>query len=194
MESLNVIYEDEFFKKRLLTTSHIPIVCEAILEVFQPQSIIDIGCAIGQFIGEFQARGIEAAGIEGSTNALPYINPSIKVFIHDLRKPWPYVKRYGLALSFEVAEHIEPEYTAEYLNTLCLLSDRILITAALPGQKGKFHVNCQSIDYWIQCFKNKGYLHKPEYEDKIKRHWVPWANTKAMELYYRNLLYFEREK
>jgi len=194
MKALDQIYNDWYFKQRFSLKWRVPIVCSAIIDILSPKSIIDVGCATGQLINEFQKRGIIAFGIEGSKTALPYVEPEALIIVHDLREPWPHKmpSAFDLAMSLEVAEHIEPEYSAEYITTLTTLSDRILISAAPPGQRGTYHVNCQTKEYWIKTFELKGYLNKPDIENQFRAKWEPWANVNGINSYYRNLLYFER--
>jgi hypothetical protein len=190
VKSLEGIYNEQYYRQRINNNAHIPIMCAGIIKVLQPKSIIDVGCAIGNLVEGFYGQGIEAVGIEGCKNAIPYMIEPDRIIIHDLRKPWTSILRYSLAVSFEVAEHIEPEYTLQYINTLCLLSNRILCSAAQPGQPGTYHVNCQPREYWIDLFNDESYQNKPEIEQAIKEQWEAYKDKSP----YNNLLYFEKIK
>jgi len=195
MKPLEDIYKDSFFRVRYKLLWRVPIVCEAIVNEFRPSSVIDVGCAIGEYVMGFKGLDVSFAyGIEGSERCLPHIVAARKyIHIKDLRKDFDLGQSFDLAMSFEVAEHIEPEYANVYLNNLTRLSNRILLTAAPPGQKGHYHVNCQHKQYWIDKFDKLGYDNIQGRAENIKEAWTPWLHRKEIKGgYYNNLLYFER--
>ncbi len=57
-------------------------------------------------------------------------------------------------ISFEVGEHIPPEHAAIFMDNLSVAKEGILMSWALPGQKGFHHVNCQMIE-WVACEMGK---------------------------------------
>jgi len=91
-----------------------------------------------------------------------------------------------------VFEHIEPEYADALLDNLCLLSRRHLISAAPPGQKGHFHVNCQPMSYWEEKYARRGYTPRQPVVDAIREKIAPWKSVKGIKAWYENLAYFER--
>jgi len=196
MKPLEDIYGERFFKLRHRLNWRAPIVCSAIQEVFDPRSVIDAGCATGDLVAEFMTMAVDAYGIEGSRAVMPYLECSAgRVFFYDLRKPLPGPsRRYDLAICFEVAEHIEPEHTEQFVLNLVSLSDRILMSAAPPGQGGHHHVNCQPPGYWVQKFWQYGFFRNLSPENKFKARLSPWAWKKGIKAYYENSLHFERNK
>ena len=61
----------------------------------------------------------------------------------DLAQPLQIDRRFDLALSLEVAEHLPPECGSEFVQTLTDLSSVILFSAAIPFQGGTDHLNEQ---------------------------------------------------
>lgn len=195
MKPLEDIYKDAFFRRRNSLLWRVPIVCDAIVKEFAPSSVVDVGCAIGEFVMGFHGRSIFSCGVEGSERCLPHIVVARRLIkIRDLRKKFDLEMFFSLVMCFEVAEHIEPEYTDQFLDNLVNLSDRVLLTAAPPGQGGHYHVNCQPKQYWIDKFDNLGYENIQERAENVKTSWEPWKKKKGMSAYYTNLLYFERGK
>jgi len=194
MKALEEIYRGGFFKNRHRLNWRVPIVCDAIMKVFKPKSVMDVGCAIGDYVNGFLNKGIDSYGIEGSEAAKPFlVTPETHVVFTDLRSLFYYRYKYcDLVLCFEVAEHIEPEYTNVFMRNLTRMGDKILVTAAGPGQGGHYHVNCQEPQYWIDLFSDKGYQLNSEVMEAMKKEWEPWKNKKGMNAYYQNLLYFEK--
>lgn len=196
VKALEDIYNKHFFSKRHKLNWRAPIVCDAIKKILKPLSVIDVGCATGDLVCMLERNGIHAFGIEGSVSSFDYLQCCYKqVFYMDLRQELPQrVGWYDLATCFEVAEHIEPEFAEIFVDNLERLSDRILMSAASPGQGGHYHVNCRPAEYWIEMFERRNYEMKPDIVDEFRKHWNPWRNKKEMRSYYDNLLFFEAIK
>lgn len=196
MDSVAGVYKGGFFKSRHRLSWRAPIIVGALIKTFalsQLATIVDIGCAIGDYVAEFNKRGYQSYGLEGSEAAKPFfVSPNISVW--DIREPLLFDADYSLAISLEVAEHIELEYATTYTQNLTRLSDTILITAAPPGQKGHGHVNCQEKGWWEAEFKNFGYLREIALEDSFKANLVKWKHRKEVNVYANNVLVFQNLK
>ena len=76
---------------------------------------------------------------------------------HDLTEPLVLERNYDLVLCLETGEHL-PEEAADTLVATCVLhSDEVVFGAAVPGQEGKGHINCQPHEYWHEKFKIHGF-------------------------------------
>lgn len=204
MKSLNEIYKGRFFARRDKLAWRVPFVCRAINGVLHPRSLIDLGCATGDFVNGFLDMGVDAYGLEGTTNCLDYIQiPRERMLIWDLRKKLPHQEAidkgipfglrtgFGVALCLEVAEHIEEEHCDVFLDNLATLSKKIVMSYAPPGQGGHYHVNCQDAEYWVDKMYVRGFLVNNIVRDKIKKFWIAVAHKREMRSYYNHLLYFE---
>lgn len=193
MEKLCDMYRGSFFSKRHKLAWRVPIVCDAIEAVFKPATIVDVGCATGDFVKGFQDRGLMALGIEGSKNCAPFLEaPQSTVLIMDLRRQFTKLDLgpFDVALCLEVAEHIEEEFVEEFLDNLCALSKTIVMSYAPPGAGGHHHVNCQHAPYWLMKMAQRGFKNCPEVVEEIRKHWQPWAKKKEMSSYFTHLLCF----
>jgi hypothetical protein len=199
MYDLDKTYTKRFFASRESLRWRVPIVTQAIMEVLQPQTIIDVGCGNGDLVWGFQnLLRAPIFGIEGSMHALDSMEPWMKnyIFIRDLRKPLNdlLLNRVSLAVCFEVAEHIEPQYSNVFVDNLCSLSDHILMSAAPPGQGGLAHVNCQPWSYWFYKFSLRNYRLNSTVVDELRAKWEPYKHKKGIKAYYNNLMYWEAIK
>lgn len=193
-EPLEDIYKESFFGRRYKMMWRVPIVCDAILGVFTPKTIIDIGCGIGDLVQGFKERGLFSHGIEGSREVSKFlVCPSTAVTFFDLRDPFPAAMMFDLVLSLEVAEHIEPEYAANYVETLSNFSDKVLVSMAGPGQGGYHHVNCQPIEYWDDLFGECDLTRNDLFAKKVTKKWEPYKNHRSMRAYCNNLHFYERK-
>jgi SAM-dependent methyltransferase len=189
--SLERLYPPRFFARRYKLNWRAPIVVEAIQRIFQPDSVLDVGCATGDLVAEWDRRGVMAFGLEGSTAALDYLETK-QVFFYDLKLPVQLDVRFDLATCFEVLEHIEPEGADQLVENLVGFSDRLLLSAAPPGQGGHHHVNCKPLEYWLERFARHDYLSKKRPVEAIKAAWAPWRNKPGITAFYHNLFYVER--
>ncbi len=126
---------------------------------FKPASVIDIGCGTGTWLKVCIDNGItDVKGIEGHyLDRSKLVVPPELVELHDLEKPFSSNRRYDLAISLEVAEHLNPGTGPQFVNQLTALSDVILFSAAIPYQGGQNHINEQWLTYWVELFKSCGY-------------------------------------
>lgn len=197
MKPLEETYGKSFFARRHKLSWRVPVVCDAVEKALdlnrkRKDKILDVGCAIGDYVQEFQERGFISCGWEGSAEVRKYA--CTRISIVDIRDPLE--KQFGVfwdaCISLEVAEHIEPEYATVFVKNLCMLSDKILITAAPPGQGGHGHCNCQEKPYWENLFKEEGFFRSIAKEEIFKNTLAPFSHKKEVSVYSRNALIFLR--
>jgi hypothetical protein len=193
MKPLEQIYKGGFFKNRYRLEWRAPIIVDAIVQVFNPKSVIDIGCAVGEVVKELRKRNIDAKGLEGSLSVKPFLLvPERDVLFHDLRKPLPQMdQKFDLAICFEVAEHIEEEHSDAFLDNLSSLSDVVLMSAAPPGQGGHHHVNCQESAYWEAKMSSRGYFPNWEACEEVRKSLIT-HRRREIKVIGQNLLCFRR--
>ena len=146
-------------------------------KLLKPKSILDVGCAGGGQIELWKNLEKEAWGIEGSPNIDEIISRTAESFIvrHDLRDKLnqPVICPVDLVQSYEVAEHIEKEYSEIFVENIVIhYPKHIVMTAAPVGQDGTFHVNCAPKESWIEKFGKHHYNIDNEIEGEIKS----WGN------------------
>lgn len=142
-----------------------------LIKQFNPTSLADVGCGTGHYLKVAKNMGIkEIFGIEGSDSAFEQMLVG-KEYVRqgDLRDKIGGLKKYDLVISIEVAEHIDEEYVDNYLFNLSSLSNRILMTAAPPGQGGTAHVNEKPHSWWIEKFKNIQYEFDKQSTDLFRK-------------------------
>lgn len=147
-------YNKNFYARRV--TKYTPGQLEMANRIhilWKPKSVFDLGCGIGGYLQKFDELKCEISGCDvGYELAKEFMPENIKnkTFEHDATKPLEFNKKYDLVISIEVAEHLEAKYSMQFCENLVKLSsNRIFMTAAMPGQYGCHHVNCQPKQYWI---------------------------------------------
>ncbi len=136
---------------------------QRMIRVVQPwlnaQSVLDLGSGRGVWLAEWHAAGIgDVLGVDGDyVDQTRLAISSSSFYATDLTKPLDIGRRFDLAQSLEVGEHL-PESAAEILvDSLTQHSDRVLFSAAVTGQGGEFHINEKPLSFWQDLFAARGY-------------------------------------
>jgi len=131
-----------------------------VLRMFAPTSVVDVGCGVGTWLSVFRELGIDTTlGVDGDyvERSQLLIDPSM-FLSHDLSHPLHLPRTFDLAVSLEVAEHIAPEKSGIFVESLCALAPVVLFSAAIPHQGGDHHVNEQWPEYWVERFASRNYV------------------------------------
>ena len=152
-------------------------------------SILDVGCGPGSWIKAAGDVGIiDVVGVDGKIperNAL-FCDPEC-IRELDLTTEWSLGRKFDLALCLEVAEHLPSEAAANLVRRLCGHSDNVFFSAAIPGQGGQHHVNCQWPDYWQHLFNKEGFSC---YDDL---RWKIWDSDEVEPWYRQNIFRAKRD-
>ena len=128
-----------------------------VLELTGALSVVDVGCGPGTWLSVFRAHGVEdVLGIDGAYVSNLEI-PDDRFQAHDLSTPLSLERTFDLAVSLEVAEHLEPAAGAALVRSLVQLAPVVLFSAAVPGQLGEGHVNERWQGDWAADFAAHGF-------------------------------------
>jgi SAM-dependent methyltransferase len=162
------------------------VVLPTLFDFYRPQSIIDIGCGEGAWLRAAEENGVaDVLGMDGTyvDFARLLIRPN-QFQACDLNARIQLPRRFDLAISLEVAEHLPNDRSETFVADLCRLSDVVLFSAAMPYQGGTDHVNEQWLEFWAILFRKNNYLAYDLLRGKV------W-NHKEVEFWYQqNLMVF----
>lgn len=189
---MSTFYNEDFYKGQQDESTLAAIkVIPRLLEIIQPKSVLDIGCGIGTWLNVFKNKyGIkEVTGVDGD-----YVDKNMLLidkteFVpYNLEKVYTPAKKYDLAISMEVGEHLPDSCADNLVASLTGASDFIMFSAALPGQTGTNHINEQFPEYWAKKFIARGYVCVDCIRKQI------W-NDRDIEPWYRQnvLIYIKKE-
>ena len=157
-----------------------------VLEIFSVDSAIDFGCGTGAWLSVLKEHGCSTVlGLDSSTDSHEMLDESNFELI-DLSKEYKPKIKYDLAISLEVAEHVEEQYSGIFVSNLVNSSDNIMWSAAIPNQGGVGHVNEKWPSFWVEKFANYGYSCNGSFRYQF------WFNEKVEPWYRQNLLLFSR--
>lgn len=161
-----------------------------LIQIFKPQSILDVGCGTGTWLKSALALGItDIKGIDGAyidEGKLEIDRSNFQAF--DLRNAIDLNRKFSLVLCLEVAEHLEEKYADVIVENLIRHADTIVFSAALPCQGGQNHVNEQPFEYWIAKFYKHNYYPLDIVRQKF------WNNPKVDWWYKQNIFVFTRNE
>jgi hypothetical protein len=184
-------YSQDFYEKRHENTIHSASTILSILLERIPtiQSAVDIGCGVGTWLSVLQEKGVkDIQGIDGS-----WVNQDLLAIPRNCfsrvdlsRTAIKLPRRYDLAISLEVAEHLRSDRADEFVSSLAALSDYVLFSAAIPFQGGRNHVNEQWQHYWVEKFAALEYDVHDFIRPKI------WTDNRIPFWYRQNILFFSK--
>jgi SAM-dependent methyltransferase len=191
----DLFYNEEYyqeFSEYKWAAESAPLIAGQVMADFEVGSMIDVGCGAGEYLAEFRNRGIEVHGVELAEAALRRCRErGLDVVPFDLTEPGAVLPwTADLVTSFEVAEHLAEQHAKNFVRILTTAARRhIVMTAALPGQPGLCHVNCQAKSYWVELLAERGFqFDEPRTarweQENLGRSIAPW--------FQQNLMIFHR--
>jgi len=190
---LDYIYDDKFFdnkKQESILKTTPKIVAQVIKNLYNPKTVVDIGCGTGIYIKELNNLSVSVFGIDGSSAAKKNFRlPESLFLLQNITRDFNLHKKYDMALCFEVAEHIQKESSNILVQNITKLSNVILFTASPKGQGGIGHINEQDKTFWIYLFKKSGFMFNDAATKKLKK--IFYKNNTIFWI-HKNIMVFER--
>lgn len=140
-----------------------PEVLDFLVNRYNIKTMVDVGCGPAGMVELARSSGLDCIGIDGD-----WVVPrNIEVVIHDFTTGPYNIEPRDLAWSVEFLEHVEEQYMDNYFQIFkqCRI---VVCTAAIPGQDGHHHVNCQDEEYWIRKFEERGFLYEKEATEEMR--------------------------
>jgi SAM-dependent methyltransferase len=158
-----------------------------VIQHLHPKSVVDVGCGSGDWLNVCAELGIgDIYGID--FHKAEILNIGLDRYARvDLTKPFDLPRKYDLAMSFEVGEHLPPKSAESFVESMTKLAPALLFSAAIPGQGGTNHVNEQWPSYWASHFEKFGY----EAIDCVRRTF--WENRYIAPYYTQNMVLYLKD-
>lgn len=160
MNNKSKVYDEKFYSNRNEGTQK---AADRVLGIIGAKfegisSIVDFGCGVGTWLAAAKKtlRASRVLGLDGKwvdTSSL-VINDQEFRSIDFEEGEIVIQEKFDLAISLEVAEHLQEKNGIRLVKLLCSLSDVVLFSAAVPGQGGTMHKNEQWPSYWGGVFNS----------------------------------------
>ena len=186
------LYKDKFYKNRhQRTVDSARAIVPLVLGILPPiTSAIDFGCGVGTWLSVLREQGVtEVQGLDG-----PWVDQTLLEIPREnfrqvnFEEPIELGRRYDLAMTLEVAEHISPQNAGQFIASLTKAADFIFFSAAIPYQGGLGHVNEQWPDYWAQLFSAEGYAAVDLLRPQL------WTDARVLNWYRQNVMLFIKKE
>lgn len=163
---------------------------QAILPDLPPiKTVLDLGCGMGAWSAALEEkRDVNLQLVDHPkvpTEDLLVSNKASFTGI-DLDKDLPDARQWDLIICIEVLEHFNEKRALALKDFIVESTDLVLFSAAVPGQGGIGHINCQRHSYWHAHFQAAGFT----FYDGFKRHiihnqTIPFWIRQNLFVYYR---------
>lgn len=188
---INKLYDEKFYEKQIDGSYRSAVIyAQHLSTIFVPMSVADLGCGRGAWLKAFgQIGSRKLVGFDGRWNSQnQMIDQNITYIPTDLNEPLNYSKDpFDLAISLEVAEHLDNMSSAIFIQNLTSLSDVVLFGAAYKNQGGVDHINEQTHTYWAKLFIQNGFFPYDIFRPLV------WGNVDVKFWYQQNtFLYVKR--
>jgi len=122
-------------------------------------SVLDVGSGAGAWLSIYRRIGVLAVvGVDGDyVERSALLIPAANFLPRDISQPFDLGQRFSLVQCLEVGEHIPAASSRTLVSNLVRHGDRVLFSAAVPGQGGENHVNEQTFEFWRRLFAEHGY-------------------------------------
>lgn len=183
-------YDNKFYEYIEQTKSDEQIIIPLVIQWLSPKSIVDFGCAEGAWLKEALEHdsNIDILGMDGDYVNRKRLKISEENFrAVDLRQKILLDRKFDLAISTEVAEHLEERIADVFIDNIVRVSSHVLFSAAIPNQGGVHHINEQWQSYWIKKFEERGY----SCDYSVRNYF--WDEHGISSWRRQNLLFFSKE-
>lgn len=165
------------------------VVVPLIVDLINPQSVVDVGCGFGAWLSTFRDYGVEdLLGLDGAHIDAESLTIVPEQFLAcDLADPPAIDRRFDLVICLEVAEHLPELLSEDFVAFLTDLGPIVLFSAAIPFQGGEHHINEQWPEYWAERFERRGYVVVDSIRSSV------WQDPDVEWWYAQNILLFVDE-
>jgi len=184
-------YSDRFY--RYIEAGSIrsaSVLVPLVLREVSPHSVLDVGCGAGAWLSQYRNHGIaDYLGVDGAyVQQSSLLIPAEHFQSQDVAQPFDLGCRFDLVQCLEVAEHLPNASSGTLIGNLTKHSDKVLFSAATPGQGGENHINEQTHEFWRLLFARHGYKPFDPFRPMIK-------GVATVESWYRrNIVLYVAER
>ncbi len=191
MTNDTIAYTADYFQSVVFDTDYQTLALY-IVEIYHPKTVVEFGCGPGHLSRELAKLGVQVTSVDGYSHpdftGLPVefypLNLNDATAIANLFQD----KHFDLAVSLEVAEHLQPESSPTIINWLTKVAPVVVFSAAVPSQGGHGHINLHPRDYWHSLFTQSNFVISDRIREKLRTHpsVAPWYRYNVVDYVHAN--------
>lgn len=152
--------------------------------------IADLGCGPGWYTWFLRHCGYDVNGYDGNPNvetiSAMMFSDGFYCQQADLTEEWETEEPFDMVLCLEVGEHIPEEYENILISNIVRNArSYVLLSWAIPGQKGDGHVNCHTNQYVINKMRAHGFVLNAPVSNYLRANASLWW-------FHETLMFFQR--
>ncbi len=176
MNHNTVTYTSDYFNDGIFDTDYQKI-ASVIFELYHPTTVVEFGCGPGHLSKELAKLGVQITAVDGYSKP-KFEDLSVEfspLNLNDSAAIANYFvdKHFDLAISLEVAEHLQPEASATLIEWLTKVAPVVIFAAAVPGQGGHGHINLRPRENWHKEFTQYNFVAADRIREKLR----PYSNV-----------------
>jgi len=178
-------YDEEYFERGFefdVDTPYSTVIARALVEKFNPKSVLDVGCAKGYLVYAFNELGVEAYGVDISEYAISQSPESVRgtLFTVDVdfeKLPFE-AEMFDMVTATELVEHLQNHsHLISEIKRVLRPGGIVFITTpkkhwdiflGIVSVRDPTHVNVHSKSFWIMIFGNQGFHYISDLRDAHK--------------------------
>ena len=134
-------------------------IADRIIKEFDPDTVLDTGCAKGFLVEILRDRGVKAYGIDISEYAISEVRDDIRPYcrVASITEADSFSRDYDLITCIEVLEHLTVPEGKKAIKNICNHTDTVIFSSSPDDFEDCTHINVRPIDYWVRKFKKNGF-------------------------------------
>jgi len=186
-----VNYTSDYFDSGIFETDYHNLAVK-IFEIYKPKTLVEFGCGPGHLSRELAKLGVQVTAVDAFSRP-DFSGLSVEFYPLDLNDPTAITnlftnKHFDLAVSLEVAEHLQPEVSPTLINWLTQLAPVVIFAAAVPAQGGHGHINLRPRDYWHNLFTQHNFIVADRIREQLRNipSVAPWYRYNILDYVHVN--------
>src|SRR5690349_20884571 len=121
IRNMDETYTQAYFDKfQQASRTSAAVIVPLVMQWVSPQSVIDLGCGMAEWLAAFQSAGVtDIVGVDGAYATHDSLVIAANHFVtHDFSQPYRNDRRFDLAMSVEVAEHLPADAAPAFVASL----------------------------------------------------------------------------
>jgi SAM-dependent methyltransferase len=144
---------------------------QRLVDELQPETVLEVGCDNGLLVGELRKRGVQAWGIDQSSEAIREAQLEIAPFLKVTDPYDPLPRNYDLIVCLEAVAYLQPVEAERVIQNLCQHTDDVLFSSNPFFQEGVNPSGIQAPAYWAGLFARHDFYHDLDYPAETIAPW-----------------------